>query len=848
MIETSTTTRRFDDVFPFAGIFDEGICVHRRGPFTCAWEVTLPRAYSLSEDEYDSIIIALSAAAMSLPSWSVLHKQDIYLLKKYDSEAEKRPGGFLEASEREHFSGRPYLEHKCYIYLTLARKTLVRKRSSDSGLAIGFESSIVVPDGAAFRFFLSKCKEFETTAQRCPLLKLRRLSKEELVGHPSGQDGGLVQEIIQLGNRGPVLSDMLITPDSVEIGGKVMQSFFLGSADNVPSELSSVSASSKVVSVNGEDIFLSAGAAIGMNLDCEHIVNQYIIIPDQVEYKKELDKTRKSMVKGGSEKNENVANAEKIQLYLDDIDNNHLLTVYTHLNVLAWGPEQEYDDITAKLSAAIQTTGLTAVYGKYNTPYLYNASLPGNGFELGEENLMSMELMPALSMGIYETFTKSIEGGILRLCDRDRNIPVTLDFQAVARSRGYVDDFNVSIFGPTGTGKSFFDNKYVKDAYDAGEDVTIIDVGFSYKGLCMVINEETEGQDGVYMEWSRESPLSFNPFLGYREFLDENGFIREDNPDALFVFSLLQMIWSPRGTGWTTENKPILKQTVADFISWWMKGHDSVPVFDDYCSFLSDKVSKQLKSGKYKVKDIVVDEEDFDIKNFRLALSDYTSSGPYGVLLNSRNEIDLMEKRFVYFEVSKLADQDRTFYSLTVLNIIHQFDRKMRRKGGFKMLVIEEAWKAIANDALEPYLRELWKTSRKHSTSAVVITQELKDITSSAVIKDTILKNSSTRILLDQTKYRYDFDEIASLLSLSDKDVRQVFTINQGRNPKYNYREVFISLNGVFSGVYATEVSPEEALVFESSIEGKKRLMELAEEKGSIIDAVKELCPKTKPS
>lgn len=108
----------------------------------------------------------------------------------------------------------------------------------------------------------------------------------------------------------------------------------------------------------------------------------------------------------------------------------------------------------------------------------------------------------------------------------------------------------------------------------------------------------------------------------------------------------------------------------------------------------------------------------------------------------------------------------------------------------------------------------LHKTVRKYFGEAIVVTQEVEDIISSPIVKESIINNADCKILLDQRKYRNKFDQIQTLLGLTDKERAQVLSINLSNDPARRYKEVFISLGGVQSAVYATEVSDEEYLAF----------------------------------
>jgi hypothetical protein len=87
--------------------------------------------------------------------------------------------------------------------------------------------------------------------------------------------------------------------------------------------------------------------------------------------------------------------------------------------------------------------------------------------------------------------------------------------------------------------------------------------------------------------------------------------------------------------------------------------------------------------------------------------------------------------------------------------------------------------KAIASPLMAGYLFYLYKTVRKFWGEAIVVTQELGDIIGNAVVKDSIINNSDTICLLDQTKFKDNYKEIAALLSINETERKKIFTINQ---------------------------------------------------------------------
>lgn len=881
-MEVNLKKVRMEDIFPVMDILD-GVAVSVRGAFTLGWELSLPVAYTMSEDEYDEIQEALVSALRVLPDWTVMHRQDVFLYRKYSSGRSwaDGKGAYLESCYDRHFEGRRYLTHKAYLFLTFGDGFLFKKDGKRSGL-FGLASKLTLPPRSKYEAFLTKGREFIRVATMGDRIKARELTREDWLGD-GGEDPGIIQRYMMLGQDGPLLSDIPLTPSSVKVHDMVAQGFVIGEARHMPTAIPSVKKNERM-SDGPCEMFLSLGANLGIKLDCEHVVNHYVLVPPQSETLNGLDSKRRSM-NAGITSRDNRVNYEEISEFLDDAEKENYLTVYAHLDVIAWGKEKEQALISSKVSAALMDMGMMdAVRVEHNFPVLYYAGIPSAEVDLGMENMMTQEIHAALCLGTYETFESGLGEGDLRLCDRVRNIPVVIDVDEVSASRGMNNAYSKFVVGPTGTGKSFIMNRILNCEYNAGAMVFIIDIGDSYEGQTRVINETSGGADGQYMAWNAGNIPSFNPFVGFTRWVDRNGNLAvfsldgdSDDSGVDYMISIIQTLYTPP-EGWTTYNEPILKQILLDFIKEMLaegKTEEDLPVFDDLCSFIGRVVAPRMKKAKpsarkagkkdavpdrtedvrkvgvYKVGEVLVGTDDFDVDKFLTSLTPYSATGPFAFFYNSRQPLDVFSSRWAVAElynVSKVKDQ--TFYSLVVLQLMHSFDMKMRSAGGRKVLVVDEAWQAIMNKTMAPYLKSLWKTCRKYNTAAIVVTQEIADITGSEVIKDAILANSDIKILLNQVSNRGillapeakdDSKDIRKLLGLTHKDISLLLSMDRQLNPDYNYREVFIKYSNGFSAVYGNEVSAEELLAYESNKKKKAALFELAERKGSFIGAMEEI-------
>ena len=303
------------------------------------------------------------------------------------------------------------------------------------------------------------------------------------------------------------------------------------------------------------------------------------------------------------------------------------------------------------------------------------------------------------------------------------------------------------------------------------------------------------------------------------------------------IKTLLLALWKGEDEKITKTESGELGSAVSAYIRRIQQNRDIAPSFDTFYEYMLNDYRKELAA-----RDIKVSREDFNIDNFLTTLRQYYKGGRYDFLLNSNENIDLLHKRFIVFEIDSIKDNAELFPVVTII-IMEAFINKLRRlKGVRKMLICEEAWKALSSPSMSEYLKYMYKTVRKYFGEAIVVTQEVDDIISSPIVKEAIITNSDCKILLDQKKYMNKFDGIQSMLGLTDKEKSQILSINLANHPGRKYKEVWIGLNGVQSAVYATEVSAAEYLTYTTEESEKTEVFALAEELGGDLElAIKRL-------
>lgn len=839
------------DVLPVMSVKD-GCIVSRRGDVTFCWEVTLPPAYSITEAGYDETVHSFESAVKLLPAWTILHRQDVYLRNEWKGTFGK---GFLSDSFNAHFDGRSYMTHRQFLFLTFAGKLSVL-RSNSSTAGFGFPSNLFAfPKESDIDLMAAKAAEFITVVQGNGYMKARTLSTEEIEG--LGSKPGLIEEYLSLGRCDNIRDDIYVEPGRLEIGDKSLLGFKISESEQFQGN--SISNITKVGELSGEtsSVYLSFASGIGSRLDCEHVVNQYVVIPDQQELLRDLDKRRRKMLSMSKDAGNNV-NSKQLEDFLLKVRESTLLVCMSHMNLLAWckkGEEEELRGDVSKAFAGMDIVGSRPLDDLFS---LFLAGCPGGAAELGKDNYMTQELVSMLCMGINESYDDGMPGGQFLVTDRVRHIPVPIDIQLRAQALHHIDNFNVFLLGPSGSGKSFFMNYFLRQCYDNGEAVFMIDKGGSYRGLTGVIHELSGGKDGTYMTWDMDNPPSFNPFIGWEDWVDDRGRLRQDADGIQAFLSAIQFLWEPKG-GWIAANFAILEKIVTEFI-YMAKAKGMVhPVFDDFYQFVAKSIMprivpvlndrgevEKLPENPFIVAYNPVTPDQFDVAEMLRALSSFSADGTYAFFLNNPEPKDLVSDRFTVIEVDKIADGDKTFYSLCILFIMNTFNIKMRSTGGFKRFGLDEAWAAIMNPVFEPFILSLWKTARKFQTSAMVITQELDDILKSQVIRQSIIVNSDTKILLNQKKNEKKFDDLAAVLALTGHQRDVILSMGKAHDPKLPYyTDVYIGMLDCY-GVYSIEESPEGVISYESDIVKKEKLMQLARERGSIVVAIEELAKSKK--
>ena len=815
-------TSTLESKFPLLRV-ENNCIISKFADITAAYRVSLPELFTLTGEEYEALHGAWLKALKVLPDYTVVHKQDFFIEERYTAPEDGSERSFLARSYERHFNERPYLRHTCYLFVTKTTPERMRQTSASSVLCRGFIVPREMRDTDAVTRFLEAAEQMERILNDSGLVHVERLTETEIVG--TADDAGLLARYFALSDeqRPVVNEDIRLDPDVMRIGDKYLSMHTLSDLDMLPQSVATDFRYERL-STDRSDCRLSFAAPVGLLLSCNHVYNQVIFLDDHDETLKRLEASARNMNSLAAYSRSNAINREWIEMYLNEAHSQGLRSVRCHCNVMAWAEsEAELKRIRNDVGSQLALMGCTPHHNTVDVPVLFWAAIPGNEADFPAEESFYTFLDQALCLFNGETnYRSSLSPFGIKMSDRLSGIPLHLDISDLPMRRGVITNRNKFILGPSGSGKSYLTNHLVRQYWEQGAHILLVDTGNSYQGLCSLIHAKTKGRDGVYFTYTEEAPIAFNPFYV------EDGVYDVEKRESLKT--LLLTLWKRESEEPTRSEEVALSNAVNLYLSKLRADRSIVPSFDTFYEFVETDYRRLLEQKRVR-------EKDFDLANFLNVLEPYYKGGEYDYLLNSDKQLDLLDKRFIVFELDNISS-NRTLLPVVTLIIMETFISKMRRlKGVRKMILIEECWKALTSANMSAYIRYLFKTVRKYFGEAVVVTQEVDDIISSPIVKESIINNADCKILLDQRKYLSKFDGIQRLLGLTDKERAQILSINLSNDPKRRYKEVWIGLGGVQSAVYATETSAAEYLCYTTEESEKMQVMELAEKLGGDIEA-----------
>jgi conjugation system TraG family ATPase len=800
---------------PVMGVEDDCI-LSWQGDYTVAYEVTKPPIFSLSDEQHAAIHQGFVQAIKVLPPNSIFHMMDWFTEEQWKADFSQTGESFLGHASARFFHTRPYLAHTSYLFLTQR----AGKKGSSSGLSSLLRSSIVPAaslDEHAIREFLECCGQLARVLEDGRLIRLRRLAKDEIWSRRDR--AGILERYCFLQDGENRVARDISFDGGLRIGDDHCQLFTLADAEDLPG-LCGPRINYDKYSTDRSKFGVGFSAVLGQLLDCNHIYNQYIFIGDRAETLKKMESRRLRLRAMSAYARENAMAEEAVNDFLNEAVGDQALTVKAHFNILAWTDRtEEVSDIKSKVSSALTQLGATPRQETTGLPQIWWAGIPGNAGDFPMNDTFDTFLPQACCFLNGEgCYADSPSAFGMRVVDRLSGRPLHLDITDGPMAMGRIMNRNKLVLGGSGAGKSLWLCHLLRNYFEMGSHIVVIDIGHSYQGLCELLG-------GIYFTYSEKNPISFNPF-----YLSPGDVMDIEKRES--IKALLTALWKMEDDQFRKSEYVALSNALQGFLEHLSSHPDLFPCFNTFYEYLQNEFAQRIKTEGVR-------DKDFDLDNFLFVLRGYYKGGEFDYLLNARENLDVLHARFIVFELDNIVDHP-IFPIITVI-IMELFISKMRKLPGIrKVIVIEEAWKQIAKGGMAGFMLYLEKTVRKFFGEIIVASQELEDLISSPILKETVINCSDCKVILDVRQFLNKFDELQAVLGLTDQAKVMALSLNRANDPKRRYREFMVDLKGNVN-VYGFEPSREEYLAYTTEQREKVRVMEYAKRNGGLRKGIEQM-------
>ncbi len=793
-------------IFPIYSV-QHNAMVSVQGDISIAYRLHLPPLFSQSGDDYEAQHQAWIRSLRVLQRHTVVQKLDWFM--QHTVAAVSPTGRFLEDAGNRFFEGRKYTEHTGYLVLT---KKAEDRKAASSGYS-GLMRKSMVPkqttDPKLLSAFLEKAGAFERILGDSGYVRLERLNNEELTGTQT--QAGLIEQYLFLlsAHERPVIKDVHLK-DRIRIGGDWCDLFTLADVEDLPA-LCGSRMTYDPYSTDKTKFSTGFAAPLGLLLEGNHLYSQFIFIEDEVKTIKQLEAKKLRLQSLSAYSRENGIARDATNDFLNEAISQQRLPVKAHFNVLAWsGDPDNMQQVRNRVGAAMAKMDAQSKLETDGSPQVWWGAIPGNAADFPVNDTFDTFLEQATCFLNMESVAHYAKSGV-RFGERLSGRPLLVDLFDAPMKNGTITNRNLFLCGGSGGGKSITMNHLLRTLFDQGTHCVTIDIGGSYQGLCKLAR-------GYYFTYTEDDPIRFNPF-----YID--GVLDTEKKESLKT--LLVALWKQEDESYNRSEYVALSNALQGYY----ESKPAFPCFNSFYEYLQTDYVEVLASHKVK-------DRDFNIHNFLYVLRPYYKGGEFDYLLNATENLDLLNQRFIVFELDNLKSHPILFAVVTLI-IMELFISKMRKLQGIrKIIAIDEAWVAIAKSGMAGFIKYLYKTVRKFNGIAALVTQEIDDLISSPILKETVINNADTKILMDMRKFMNKFDKLQEVLGLSAKGKTLLLSVNKANEPDRNYREVFIDQGGQVLNVYRNELSVEEYLCYSTEESEKLRVQAYTAQYGSIEKAI----------
>ncbi|WP_114491776.1 TraG family conjugative transposon ATPase [Candidatus Ulvibacter alkanivorans] len=780
---------------------EDNVIFANNGNVVLCYEGILPEIYSLSEKDFEDIHGAWFQALKSLPVGTVVHKQDIYLKKSFTSETLPNKT-FLGKATHNHFKGREYMEHRCFLFFILTKNKALNNPKYVNPFRKVSKDIVQKLDDSVNSFIgsVSDSVSFINNSRKMEFLPLKAKGIQQLTsGYFNGFNEGFD-------------TDIILDKTNVNIG----ENYFDALAIN--SELcfgESVQSSKTNERFTSDDFVFHQGFidGLGLTLNENHIVNQILYLDDKQKWRKLLDKKVEELNKSSNFGSQNKVVLGKIQHILDQINaDDNARIIRGHLNIVFWAREaRELSKIGSKIKTEFKELDIIPYYprGEERKNYILNSYCCFSS-NFSNQDLYVTDLKHALCLFINNTNYKSDTTGII-FNDREHNIPVLKDVWDERKKR--IKARNFAIFAPTGEGKSFLANNILRQYFESGVRLVIIDLGGSYTKFAKLYPEKH-----TVLRYESGKNLGINPF-----YISNQNDLTPERLEDLSVF-LFELFASDLKV--TKAQSVSVKKILRHYYNNVSKNHS----LDGFYNFIERNQKDLLTTLK-------IHPDYFNVTSFLHVMSEYVGDGLYSFLFEVSEDqtYKIEDKRLIVFELDEVKD-NKEILSVMLKLIKSAIQRTIWKNRAEKGIILfDEFAKQLKFENVLESVEFYYQAIRKQNGAIGIILQSINQLPNNST-SASILENTQVIYSLNNEK---GYDELVKRLNLSSHDLNQLKSIKNNLSGPRKYTEMFIKI-GKESNIFRLEVPKEVFAAYLTDGTENEEIMRLYEKHQKMEKAITE--------
>jgi len=771
------------------------------GNVVACYRVELPEIYSLSEKDFENMHSSWLQAIKSLPVGTVIHKQDIYFKKSFT--AEKLPcDTFLSKATHNYFQGRQHMEHHCYLFFTLSKnKQLNNPKYVNPFRKVDSKVPEVLQEN--LQRFLTAIDDSVSFINNSRKVKMAPLNKNEIMGITNAYFNGFNEDFdtaMELGKK------------DIQIGEHYFDVLAVNSERCFGENVQTSKINERFTS---DDFVFHQGFidGLGLSLKENHMVNQIIYLDDKHKWRRVLDKKIEELNKSSNFGSQNMIVLKKIQQIQDQINNDDSSRVIRgHLNVIYWNREaRNLEKIASQIKTEFKELDIAPYYpgGEERKNYFLNSFCCFSS-NFSNDDLYVTDLKHALCLFINNTNYKSDKTGII-FNDRVYNIPVLKDVWDEKKKR--IKARNFAIFAPTGEGKSFLANNILRQYFEMGVRLVIIDLGGSYTKFAQLYPKQF-----AVLRYESGKNLGINPF-----YISDDSDVTPERLEDLSVF-LFELLASDLKV--TKAQSVSLKKILQHYYRVVSNSHS----LESFYAFIKNN-RKQLLNR------LGIDTVYFNINNFLHILSEYVEGGLYSFLfeMSEDQSYKIEDKRLIVFELDEVKDNKEilsVMLKLIKTAIQRTIWRNKKEKG---IILFDEFAKQLKFPNVLESVEFYYQAIRKQEGAIGIILQSINQLPNNST-SASIMENTQIIYSLNNEK---GYKELKNRLSLSGHDLNQLKSIRNNLTGKRRYTEMFIKI-GKESNIFRLEVPPEVFAAYLTDGPANEAIMAIYSKCGDMEMAINE--------